>query len=296
MFKALTLFRLTGTFVAPFDLSPHAFQPCQPTQAASIGFVPPRGGASDPLFESVQGNAILALTLEQRILPASVVKKRVEELAKKVEEESGRKPGAKRRKELKEEATLELLPKAFTRQKTFKVWIAHSLQLLAIDSTSSSAVDLVLSALARAFEGLALAPWNTQTAPAACMAAWLLDGQAPHGFAIGRDCTMESADMTGASASFSHHALDVEAVTMHLVAGKQVCELALSYKDQAEFVLNGALQLKRIELTIPEDSDPSADAFDADVVLAAGVLGPLITDLTYALGGLMELVGVAEDA
>jgi hypothetical protein len=89
------------------------FTPCGPTQPLSLGFVPPRGQAHGPLAEFVPGGHILLkLQFEQRLLPGSVVRERVDELAQKMEQETGRKAGAKRRRELKDEALLAEAAKA----------------------------------------------------------------------------------------------------------------------------------------------------------------------------------------
>jgi recombination associated protein RdgC len=52
----------------------------------------------------------MRLMVEQKVLPSSVVKRRVGELARQSEKATGRKPGKRHAKELKEEATLALLP------------------------------------------------------------------------------------------------------------------------------------------------------------------------------------------
>jgi hypothetical protein len=52
---------------------------------------------------------LLRLQFEQRLLPGSVLRERVDELAQRLEQESGRKPGAKRRRELRDEALIDLL-------------------------------------------------------------------------------------------------------------------------------------------------------------------------------------------
>ena len=50
--------------------------------------------------------------VESKVLPGSVLNRRVKEKAARIEQETGRKPGKKESKELKEEAKLDLLPMA----------------------------------------------------------------------------------------------------------------------------------------------------------------------------------------
>src|SRR3954469_16749431 len=93
-------------------LSKAQFVECGATQAVSAGWVPPRGQPHAPLVEVVGGHRLLTLMVERRLLPGAVVKRRVDELAAQVERETGRKPGKKLKRELKDQATLELLPMA----------------------------------------------------------------------------------------------------------------------------------------------------------------------------------------
>ena len=194
MFKTLTPFRLASPFDPGADLSAHAFQPCGPTEAMRLGFVPPRGHAGGALVESLAGEHLLRVRLQQRMLPGSVVRRRVDELAAKIEQETARKPGAKRRRELKDEAVLELLPQAFTRERDVLAWVSPAAGLLAIGNTSGAVVDALLSLLVQALPGFNVTPWLTQESPAACMAAWLRDGDMPDGFGLGRDALLQSTD------------------------------------------------------------------------------------------------------
>ena len=304
MFKALTAYHL------PRDAQPDPnqldaqlaalpFTPCGPTQPLSLGFVPPRGHAHGPLAEFVPGGHVLIkLQFEQRLLPGSVVRERVDELAQKMEQETGRKAGAKRRRELKDEALLDLLPQAFTRQTSMRVWIAPALELLVIDSTSTARLDAALSALTKAVPGLAPQPLQTAESPGACMRAWLLDGVAPQGFGIGRDAELRSADVAAATVRYTRHGLEGPDVQQHLTAGKQVRKLALNWKDRLDFVLTDTLQLTRLKVddgAFEQDGlkDSEQDPFDADALLLTSELGELLPALFEGLGGRVDGLGVA---
>ena len=117
------------------------FVECGATQAQSSGWAPPRGEAHGALVEDVGGHYLLKLMVEQRVLPGAVVKKKVDEIAAQVEQQTGRKPGKKALKDLKEQATLELLPMAFTKQSAIRVWIAPAQHLLMIDASSANRAE-----------------------------------------------------------------------------------------------------------------------------------------------------------
>lgn len=306
MFKALTAYHLPLAAQPSFakleeQLATLPFTPCGPTQPLSFGFVPPRGPAQGLLAEKVGGHWLLKIQFEQRLLPGSVVRERVDELAAKLEQDSGRAPGTKRRRELKDEALLELLPQAFTRQTALRVWIAPKLELLVVDSTSTPRLDAALSAMVKAVPGLMPQPLQTAESPAACMRAWLLDGVAPAGFGIGRDAELRSSDVQAATVRYTRHSLEGADVQQHLSEGKQVRKLALNWKDRLDLVLTDTLQLTRLKVddgVFENDGlqGSEQDPFDADALLLTSELGALLPALFEGLGGRVDALGAAAPA
>ena len=96
-------------------LGKQRFEPCGPSQEKSAGWVEPRGEANGPLVESIGGQWLVEYMIESKQVPGSVVRRKLDERCAQIEATTGRKPGKKEKKELKEDITLELLPMAFTR-------------------------------------------------------------------------------------------------------------------------------------------------------------------------------------
>ncbi|MDT8997887.1 recombination-associated protein RdgC [Paucibacter sp. APW11] len=265
------------------------FVECGATQAISVGWVEPRGIKHGPLVEDIGGHWLLKLAVEQRVLPGSVVKRRVDELAARIEQETGRKPGKKASKELKEQVTQELLPQAFTKQSSIRIWINPQQGLLMIDASSPARADEVVTLLIKACEGLSLQLVQTAESPAVCMAAWLMDGVAPEGFSIDRECELKSEDEMKSVVRYARHALDIEEVRQHLQCGKAPTKLALTWRDRVSFMLTDTLQIKKISFLdlVFEGRDKASkdEAFDADAAIATIELGKLIPELIDGLGG-----------
>lgn len=274
------------------SLSKTVFVECGATQPQSLGWAPPRGLAHGRLVEDIGGHWLMKLMIEQRVLPGSVVKKRVDEIAAQVEQATGRKPGKKALKDLKEQATHELLPMAFTKTSAIKVWFAPADRLLMIDAGSASRAEEVVTLLIKALDGLALHLIQTAESPAACMAAWLMDGVPPEGFTIDRECELKSADEMKSVVRYARHSLDIDEVRQHLTGGKMPTRLAMSWKDRVSFMLTDTLQIKKIsflDLAFEGQTGSQApekdEAFDADAALATGELSKLIPQLIDGLGG-----------
>jgi recombination associated protein RdgC len=294
LFKNLIVYRIGPGWAAnsaelEAGLEKMIFVECGATQPVSAGWAPPRGVAHAPLLESVGGQWLMKLVVEQRVVPSAVVKRRVDERAAQIEQATGRKPGKKQQKELKEEVMLDLLPQAFTKQASIRVWLNPKDRLLLIDASSPAKADDVVTQLVKAADGLALTPLHTAQSPAAAMSEWLTTGEAPAGFSIDRECELKSPDETKSAVRYARHALDIEEVRQHIAGGKVPTQLALTWQGRVSLLLTEAMQVKKIaflEGVFEGGSKPKKDeAFEADAAIATGELGKLIPDLIDALGG-----------
>ncbi|MCV2368816.1 recombination-associated protein RdgC [Roseateles oligotrophus] len=294
MFKNLMVYRVGQEWQPTVEqiedsLAKTTFVETGATQQQSMGWAPPRGIEHAPLIEDIGGHWLLKLMIEQRVLPSSVVKRRTDEMAERIEAETGRKPGKKQTKDLKEQATLELLPMAFTKQSAIRVWIAPAQRLLMIDAGSASRAEEVVTLLIKELPGLNLHLIQTAEAPATCMAAWLMDGVPPEGFTIDRECELKSVDEMKSVVRYARHSLDIEEVRQHLSGGKSPTRLAMTWRDRVSFMLTDTLQIKKISFLDVvfegRDSSDKDEAFDADAAIATGELCKLIPDLIDGLGG-----------
>jgi recombination associated protein RdgC len=262
------------------------FVECGATQERSWGWAPPRGQAHGLMAESVGGQWLLRFMVEAKVLPGSVLARRVQEKAARIEQETGRKPGRRESRDLKEEAKLDLLPMAFTKQSAIWVWLDTAARFLVIDTTSQGRADEVASALIEALAGLSLALIDTHTSPQAAMAHWLSTQEAPAGFSIDRECELKSTGEEKAVVRYARHPLDIAEIQAHIAAGKLPTKLALSWDDRLSFVLTEGLQIKKLAFLDTATQGPTDEGgFDADVALATGELRQFIPDLIEALGG-----------
>ena len=168
MFKNVIVYRIGAGWSATLaqmeeGLDPARFVECGASQERSIGWSEPRGEANGPLLEAVAGQWILKLMTETRALPASVVNRKAQERVAQIEASTGRKPGKKETRDLKDDIRLELLPMAFTKQSSTTVWIDRDAQVLVTDAGSQARADELVTLLVQSLPGLALTLVNTET-------------------------------------------------------------------------------------------------------------------------------------
>jgi recombination associated protein RdgC len=291
-FKNLQLFRLPHPGELTVEaleahLASHPLQPCGSSIPSSSGWVPPC--ADGALVHSVNRQWLIALSVEQKLLPSSIVKQHAKERAQRIEENEGRRVGRRELRDLYDAATQELLPRAFVGKRTTHCWIDPVGGTLAIDAAAPAKADEVTELLHKSVGKLSILPLKTVQSPSSAMTGWVAAGDAPAGFSIDQDLELRSAE--NAVVRYTKHSLDGAEIPGHIAAGKIVTRLGMTWGDKISFLLDDKLQLKRLAFLdiLKESTDGQAEneeeRFDLDFALMAGELARLFGDLLAALGG-----------
>jgi recombination associated protein RdgC len=298
-FRNLQLYRLPTPWAIDLasleeQMARGPFVKCPSNQPLSRGWVSPRRDGA--LVFALDRQWLLALAVEQRLLPASVVIEEVRERAEAIEAQQGYAPGRKQLKELRERVTEELMPRAFTRRRSTFVWIDPQNGWLCVDASSPARAEEVIEHLRHCLDEFPLALLHTQVSPASAMADWLAGGDAPAGFTIDRDCELKASGDEKSAVRYVRHPLEGDEIRAHLASGKLPTRLALTWDDRISFVLTEKLEIKRLAFLdlLKEQAEKSAEhadeQFDADFALMTGELSRFLPQLVEALGG-----EVAED-
>jgi recombination associated protein RdgC len=295
-FRNLQLYRLSPDYkLDPADLverlAKQPLTPCGGLDRIRLGWLPVRG-EEDYVYEQ-GGQFLLAMGIEDKLLPASVVKQAADEIAAEIEAKEGYRPGAKRRREIREQVEDELLPRAFSKRSTIHAWIDPKQGWLVVDASSTNKAEALLKLLSDCAPDLPLKLLHTQLSPGVAMTGWLADGEPATGFTIDRDCELQLPGEDRATVRYVRHALDGEEIAEHIAAGKQVTRLGLTWADRISFVLTDKLEVKRVQFLdiLKEQSEQAEDAealFQIEFALMTGELAHLLADLLAALGGEAE--------
>lgn len=293
-FKNLQLYRLS----LPVNLTTEslnqalanlAFSPSTSMDLQNQGWASPRD--NDLLVHTVSGQMLIMLGTEKKLLPASVVNQVCKAKATELEEQQGFKPGRKQMRELKEQVTDELLPRAFSIRRNTWAWIDPVNGWLVVDAASPARADELLKPLLKVVNDVKLYSLRVAQSPLAAMTSWLAADEAPAGFSIDQDTELRSAGEDKAAVRYVSHTIDPDDVRRHIAAGKQCTRLALTWADRISFVLTESLAVKRVTAldVIKESSDSKMqndeERFDSDFALMAGELNRMLGDLVAALGG-----------
>ena len=294
-FKNLILYRLktwnVNAEILEQGLTKLALQPCSGLDMQTRGWVPPKAD-TEALVHSFGPQMLISLGVEKKLLPATVINQFAKAKAADIEEQQGYKPGRKQMKEIKEQVTDDLLPRAFAIRRKSYAWIDPVGGWMVVDAASTAKAEEIMEMLHKAVDGIAFAPVMTQTSPVAAMTGWLSGNPLPANFTIDQDCELRSRGESGATVRYVRHSLDEEEVMKHIRGGKEATRLGLTWADRISFVLQENLQLKRIApldlLKEQAGEQEQDDSFDTDFVIMSGELRKMIPAVLDMLGGEAE--------
>ncbi|MEW6164380.1 MAG: recombination-associated protein RdgC [Pseudomonadota bacterium] len=270
-------------------LARHPLPRCGSFEMASRGWVFPR--QEGVFVHAVNRQWLVALGVEQKLLPATVIRQTAQERAAAIEAEQGRKVGRKEMRDIAERVSEELMPKAFTRRRTTWAWIDPAHGWLAVDAGSDARADEFMETLLSTLDSVAPRPLQTQVSPISAMTEWIAGCEPPAGFTLDSDLELRTASEAQAAIRYVHHDIGGPEIAAHVAAGKVATRLGMTWNDRISFVLADKLHIKRLAFldVLKEQAEQAAEGgdeqFDADFALMAGELAGMFDDLLVALGG-----------
>ncbi|MDT8467031.1 recombination-associated protein RdgC, partial [Alcaligenes nematophilus] len=248
-FKNLRIYRLNTAFAMSAQqlaelLAKHQFAPGGSQEPLSLGWVPPREGGE--LVHEVNGQYLICMRAEKKLLPSAVVNQAAREKAREIEEQQGFKPGRKQMKEIKEQIIIDLMPRSHAVQRDTMVWIDTRNHWFVIDAAAVAKSDEVLGLFAKSVEPFPVQPLYTEQSPGAAMTSWLVDEEQLANFTVDQDTELRSTGGSGAAVRYVKQSADIDEVRKHVEAGKQCTRLAMTWADRISFVLTDALDVKRL--------------------------------------------------
>jgi recombination associated protein RdgC len=287
-FKNLKVYRFTSEFT--FDeaqlqsmLESMSFKPCSSQDIQSMGWVSPIP-KSENLFHQANKDFLFSLKREQKLLPASVINSELSQKVGELESQSGSPIPKKAQKDLKEEITQRLLPRAFSKFGVTNAFVSLDQQIVVVDASSDSNAEVVLACLRKCIGSLPVVPFS-KTQQQEILTDWLLK-DAPEGFEILDEAELQSSADDGSIVRCKKQDLDAQEVLGHIQAGKMVHKLAVSFQDKLSCIIAEDLSIKRLkftEIVLEQNEDIEKEnlalKIDADFVLFTSEVKAFIAQL-----------------
>lgn len=273
-------------------LSDLRFGELSPSQSGGHGFV-----ATDGEFlRTFHGGYGFTVRFDEKVVPPSALRAELERLVKNVEDQTGRKPGRKERKGIKDEARLNLTLKALARTVHVNCYYHVEQKLLIVASTSQKLCDMTVSLLVNALETMKtstihvsvrsnltkrLQQWVDATCEGDAFGDLQPTGRANLVSVEGRNLSVKSEDLV----------MNIAALKEALNVGYEVKNLSLRHGG-LEFLLTDKFKFGALHNTDLGDSESGEERED---YWAAGAYIE-VTALVNAVNALCGMFGYGEEA
>lgn len=289
LFKQAQLFSLNKKLPTQLSsllpkLEPLIFKTCPPSFPVSYGWVTPTKDKAAPLVYSVGHYLLLSLQFEEKVLPSGVIKKELENKISEIQSKEDRKIYSKEKKNLRDEITQTLLPKAFTQISQIYACIDTKNQLLFTNTLQADKTKLLLSAFKKCFD-IDIMPLKLKKIPY-LLTQWVKNNETPDGIEILDQCLLQDPNSLKRNIRAQSQSLFSPPMQHLIDSGLEVKKLLLGWQDAIKFTLTEHMHLKNIRFQdeLINDADEAAtesalDRFNTDFILMIKTLEPLFVAL-----------------
>lgn len=288
LFQLSTPIRFTTEKLAEL-FQPMLFKPCLPTLPSSMGWVSPLDEEGAPLVRTINGCMMICLQIEEKILPATVIRQEVQNKVKQIESKESRKIRQKEKLSLKDEMIHTLLPRAFSKFTRLYAYIDPKNNWI-IFSAAHAAKAEQFSLLFERSTGEKICPLELKKV-SPIITHWLRNQIQPELFSIEKNCMLQDPNQQNRVIRAQQQDLFAKSIQSFTQDGCEVKQLALNWQDRVHFVLSDDFSLRNIQFQeeiIAQANDMESETrqqqFDTDFMIMAGTFSQLLKDLLTLFG------------
>ncbi|OGT07402.1 MAG: hypothetical protein A2X78_01015 [Gammaproteobacteria bacterium GWE2_37_16] len=259
------------------------FAPSLATLPLNTGWVSPMDHEHAPLVYAAGERMLICLQLEEKILPATVVRQELAEKVKKLEIERDRKISGREKYAIKEELCLTLLPRAFAKKSKIYAYLDLKKHWLILDTASANKTQIFLTTLDKVLPDLVLTtPEMKKISP--IMTLWL-QGQQPDFITIGQNCLLQDPRQESRTIRCKQQDLSAKSIQNLLKDGYEVNQLALDWQEQVLFTLTNNFFMRSLkfqdavlQLAKDDTAENEDESFAADFMIMTEILTKVLDD------------------
>ncbi len=281
-FKQLIVFQYPKNIKIDFEelekaLTELPLKPVGSLDLESVGFIPPLGKNSNLMLHQQMECAMMSIGKQKRLLPSSVVNEILEQRLDEIKQQSGKRPGGKEKKLLKEEIIQTLLPKALIKTTKLFAYIDTKRNLFFVNSGSAKSAEGFVSLVRKALGSFPATPLQSETIGTR-LTYWLKGEGTPQDVVLADFCELSEGGQ-GAVIKASKQELVADEIQNHLEAGKYVKQLGIVFQERLNLVITDELGIKKLGLVekakeTGEAENPS-QLMDAEMAILIAEVGAL---------------------
>jgi recombination associated protein RdgC len=296
LFQAQTPIPFDATQLAQ-QLEPLAYRPCLPTFPSSHGWVSPLEEEGAPLVHAINGNMMICLQFEEKLLPATVVRQELADKVKEIESQYSRKVYSKEKLALKDEIIHTLLPRAFSKFSMLYAYIDTRNNWIVLNTTNAAKTEKFLELLKKSLSKNDIQPIKTDKI-APTLTRWVMRNDYSEIFSLEKSCVLIDPNKQSRVVRCQQQDLLSKNLQALIKEGYEVNQLALCWQDRIHFVLTNDASLRSIKypeevIAQAQELEPETkrQQFEADFLIMIETLAVLLKDL---FGLLMSSPGEAQ--
>ena len=265
-------------------LKDQIFIPTSGIRGSSFGWTTLKDNEG-PLVLEVSGRYLMNGKREEKVVPTSAIN---DLMIEKIEHRKSSDPRVLRNSEklrIKEEATIDLLPRALPKSKEIFGYISLRDSFLVINSSHTSDAELFINCLRNSLGSLLVTPLRLKENPSKYFTQWLLNRNLPENIVLGDQCDLKDLEK-GATVTCRHQDLATREIRNHLESGKICTKLGLIWQGRLRVTVDTNLGLRQLRMETTEKSEEDIEAqLEADFAETSSVLSEFLPGLITALGG-----------
>lgn len=265
-------------------LKDQIFIPTSGIRGSSFGWTTLKDNEG-PLVLEVSGRYLMNGKREEKVVPTSAIN---DLMIEKIEHRKSSDPRVLRNSEklrIKEEATIDLLPRALPKSKEIFGYISPRDSFLVINSSHTSDAELFINCLHDSLGSLLVTPLQLKENPTKYFTQWLLNRNLPENIVLGDQCDLKDLEK-GATVTCRHQDLATREIRNHLESGKICTKLGLIWQGRLRVTVDTNLGLRQLRMETTEKSEEDIEAqLEADFAETSSVLSEFLPGLITALGG-----------
>jgi recombination associated protein RdgC len=288
-FKQVQIFQLTDPISYTPEkiaqlLEPLGFTSCLPSMHSSIGWAAPIDIDNASLVHGMNGYMMICLQVEEKILPATVVRQELNDKIKQRELTDDRKIRSKEKLSMKDEIIMTLLPRAFTKMSRVYAYIDTKKNWLILGTTNAKKTEDFISLFKKSVSEHIKSFEINKVSP--ILTHWLKNQSYPREFSVEKTCLLQDPEQQNRIIRCQQQDLFASSIQSIIKDGCEVKQLAICWQDRVTFMLAEDFSLRSIQyqedilMAVKEmDSETAQQQFDADFFIMTETLSALVTDL-----------------
>jgi recombination associated protein RdgC len=263
------------------------FTPCPSGLPISQGWISPTDEEDAPLICTVPGFLLICLQTEAKLLPASIIRQRLNEKIKEIQLAQDRKVSYKEKNAIKQEVYHELLPKAFGVIYRTYAFIDTKNNWLILDTNNKKRTENFISFFDRASKIKAISPEIKKLSP--ILTDWLLNDSHPKSLNIEDACVLQDPKQEERVTRIQKQDLSANYVQTLIKNNFEISQMKMTWNDQVTFVLKNDFTFQSLQYqdsvveSSGENKNDSEGSFKADFFIMSGVLTKMFQELLKIL-------------